>query len=255
MGAVTTTDDLLTSVESLVPVLTVGLHEVVRQASHTCRERGIVLERIWTAYVALFGRVLTEMKALLDEQRRKTHALDGELGEVYRELERLRHDHPQHLKDLITHLEDDYKAIQTHLEDTLNDREEENNKLSSQHKAHIADVSHWYPHFSVYQNSTLKNALPTEAAGHLQAAGTSPEVAIADDFKRMVAAFPPDTRRAVGRNLSHVFDDHSAADEATLEALKADLAERTAEVAAMQQKVRELEETRAQLLVSAEVSR
>ena len=38
MGAVTTTDDLLTSVESLVPVLTVGLHEVVRQASHTCRE-------------------------------------------------------------------------------------------------------------------------------------------------------------------------------------------------------------------------
>ena len=35
------------------------------------------------------------------------------------------------------------------------------------------------------------------------------QVAIAEDFKRMVAAFPPETRRTVGKQLSHIFQDGS----------------------------------------------
>ena len=49
LGEFTTTDDLLQSAERLVPILTIGLHEVVRQASHSCAERGAVLEKVRAA--------------------------------------------------------------------------------------------------------------------------------------------------------------------------------------------------------------
>merc|ERR1719436_1057582 len=79
-------EDLTKIVEELVPVLSIGLHEVVRQVTQHCLERGVVLEKIWRTYVELFERALNDTRALLCRHKEKTARVEAELNRTRREL-------------------------------------------------------------------------------------------------------------------------------------------------------------------------
>eukprot|EP00920_Eleutheroschizon_duboscqi_P028035 GHVT01068494.1.p1 GENE.GHVT01068494.1~~GHVT01068494.1.p1 ORF type:complete len:175 (-),score=32.00 GHVT01068494.1:3049-3573(-) len=68
--------DLTAAVDELVPLLSIGLNEAVRQVSHHCAERGLVIEKIWSTYVELFDRVLSEMRRT--HERHKIKAKSGQ---------------------------------------------------------------------------------------------------------------------------------------------------------------------------------
>merc|ERR1719271_2342138 len=95
-----TKEDLSDAVEELVPFLSIGLHEIVRQVTHHCVERGVVLEKIWRPYVELFDRVLKEMKASLRLHKSRTQRVQEDLDLTNTELEDVRQKHPQQMKKL-----------------------------------------------------------------------------------------------------------------------------------------------------------
>ncbi|CAE8713240.1 unnamed protein product, partial [Polarella glacialis] len=77
-------------VEELVPILSIGLNEIVRQVSQHCLERGLVLEKIWRTYVELFERALADARATLKKQKERTSKLEAELVRIQNELEELK---------------------------------------------------------------------------------------------------------------------------------------------------------------------
>ncbi|CAE8641517.1 unnamed protein product, partial [Polarella glacialis] len=83
-------EDLTRAVEELVPILSIGLNEIVRQVSQHCLERGLVLEKIWRTYVELFERALADARATLKRQKERTSKLEAELVRIQNELEELK---------------------------------------------------------------------------------------------------------------------------------------------------------------------
>merc|ERR1719401_2652858 len=94
-------EDLARAVEDLVPILSVALHEIVRQVTHHCTERGLVLEKIWQTYVSLFNRVLHEMQASLKSEQEKTTTIHAVLLKTRKELEGLKKSHPDQMQNVI----------------------------------------------------------------------------------------------------------------------------------------------------------
>merc|ERR1719499_1239032 len=87
-------EQLVKTIEDLIPILSVALHEIVRQVTHHCSERGRALEKLWKTYVELFHRVLRQMKKSQAEQKERTAEVRGRLSAAKQELADLRRGHP-----------------------------------------------------------------------------------------------------------------------------------------------------------------
>merc|ERR1719277_2914562 len=88
-------DEILAkAIEELVPLLSIGLHEIVRQVTQHCLERGVVLEKIWRTYVELFERALSETKASLKRHTERTGRVEEQLSRAREDLSELQSKHP-----------------------------------------------------------------------------------------------------------------------------------------------------------------
>lgn len=222
-------EGLAQAVEDLVPILSVALHEIVRQVTHHCPERGTVLENIWTTYVELFDRVLQQMRSSLREQKLKTHEVVHQLSEAKRSLRRLRKEHPERLRAVIEELESKFMNKQRDIHAKIHEAENENTRLKEELRTHQRLMDVWYPGFVLYQDSHIKKLVPQFSGRRLvmqqhSAAATvnslqemgladeeaeddlQPEVAVAEDFKRLLAVLPPEQRRMIGQELAPVMD-------------------------------------------------
>lgn len=207
-------EDLAQAVEELVPILTVALHEIVRQVTHYCVERGVVLEKIWRTYVELFDRVLKEMHTSLRIHKERTTEVQEVLRQAQTELETLRKNHPHQMQKVIAELEGRFTTRQKELESDLRAREKDNQALTLELRSHHTAIESWYPEFHVYQNSYIKNNIPNydpkQKVQHRSSRGghghgedeKSPELAMAEDFKRLLAALAPDKRKIIGKELA-----------------------------------------------------
>lgn len=209
---VTGKEDLARAVEDLVPILSIALHEIVRQVMHHCVERGAVLEKIWRTYVELFDRVLMEMQVALGKEKNKTVELHQVLLDTRHELDSLKKSHPEQVQNVIADLEEQFTENQKKIEEDLAQCEDENTKLKQELRTHHTELELWYPSFPLYQDSHLKNSIPQYSHHGQNARGankrededTPPEVTIAEDFKRLLAVLAPDKRQAIGQELTSV---------------------------------------------------
>jgi predicted nucleic acid-binding Zn-ribbon protein len=219
-------EDLARAVEDLVPILSVALHEIVRQVTHHCIERGSVLEKIWRTYVELFDRVLREMQAALKKEKQKTYEIHGVLMGTRSELEGLRNSHPEQMQNVISDLESQFTEKQKRVEEELQQCEEENHRLKQELRTHHNELELWYPSFPMYQDSYLKNHIP-QYSHQSQSRSTMlgpkkgdqdeevpAEVAIAEDFKRLLAVLAPEKRQAIGKELTYVLKTASVVTKA-----------------------------------------
>ncbi|CAE7369944.1 eryA, partial [Symbiodinium pilosum] len=105
---------------------------------------------------------------------------------------------------------------QRNYEQDLQEAEEENLSAKTAIRTQHRELENWYPGFAHYQDSFVKNLLPqTEHNGSTAKAmfkesavaeDAAPEVAMAEDFKRLLAALPPDKRKVIGKDLMGLID-------------------------------------------------
>eukprot|EP00427_Karlodinium_veneficum_P019662 CAMPEP_0169131144 /NCGR_PEP_ID=MMETSP1015-20121227/38093_1 /TAXON_ID=342587 /ORGANISM="Karlodinium micrum, Strain CCMP2283" /LENGTH=408 /DNA_ID=CAMNT_0009195391 /DNA_START=40 /DNA_END=1262 /DNA_ORIENTATION=- len=188
--------DLPRMVDELVPILSIGLHEVVRQVTHHCLERGVVLEKIWRTYVELFERALAETRALLRYHKARTQRVDTELVRTAGELTDIQQRHPEQIEKLSKTLANKFTQRQEELEDQLKTVRHENNVLMQHLAEHSNNVKAWFPLFDYYKHSSYRATL--QNTGAAMPSATTPEARIAADFKRILTAMPVDGRRRVG---------------------------------------------------------
>lgn len=252
-------EDLARAVEDLVPILSVALHEIVRQVTHHCIERGVGLEKIWRTYVELFDRVLSQMQDALLAQKSKALEAQNVLAGAREELQGLRKSHPEQMHRVIAELEEKFSTRQQEFEDALKQAEEDNIRLKQELRTHHRELEMWYPSFGLYRESYIKNHIPQftryaklptnktadnnsqnpssgalnptvpEFRGRRPSAASprhsmlvdpsqvaqlqegaepefEPEVAIAEDFKRLLAVLAPEKRKGIGKELSFIMD-------------------------------------------------
>eukprot|EP00928_Gymnodinium_smaydae_P053128 TRINITY_DN37190_c0_g1_i1.p1 TRINITY_DN37190_c0_g1~~TRINITY_DN37190_c0_g1_i1.p1 ORF type:complete len:489 (+),score=114.43 TRINITY_DN37190_c0_g1_i1:112-1578(+) len=193
-------DEGSTALEELVPILSVALHEMVRQVTHQCVERGTVLEKIWRTYVELFDRVLRQLRQSVIAERLRAAEVADALSAVRRELGARRKEHPQQLHRVITELESTFAQRQKSFEEELITAETENYKLKEDLRTHQKELELWYPYYPLYKESYVKGNVP-QVSGHRHTRSQenmAPEVAVAEDFKRLLAVLAPDKRKLIG---------------------------------------------------------
>mmetsp|Transcript_44188 Transcript_44188/g.140764 ORF Transcript_44188/g.140764 Transcript_44188/m.140764 type:complete len:416 (-) Transcript_44188:161-1408(-) len=233
--------DLIKTVEELVPVLSIGLHELVRQVTQHCLERGVVLEKIWRTYVELFDRVLRQMQESLRSQKQKTQEVQRVLQSAREDLQEVRRQHPKDMHRVISELEAKFTRHQQDSEDALNAADARNKELKEQLRKQHKELELWYPGFHFYQDSYIRNHIPNQTRATLakranittmqekaESLGTSSEaenedipteVAIAEDFKRLLAVLAPDKRRTIGKELAVVLEGPSKAARSAVAAI------------------------------------
>jgi len=231
-------DEFAKTVEDLVPILSIALHEIIRQVMHHCSERGLALERIWRTYVELFQRVLQQLQESIQYQKERTADAQTKLQEITKELRALKKSHPEQMHRLISDLEVRFTERQSVFEEELKSAEQENNVLKNQLRSQHRDAEMWYPGFLSYQDSYIRNLIPqhtAKAARRTSSVGQDgqtssevprsmaqrrsvlvqdqqpasempPEVAIAEDFKRLLTVFATDKRRLIGQELVDLID-------------------------------------------------
>uniref|UniRef100_A0A0G4IBC1 Uncharacterized protein n=1 Tax=Chromera velia CCMP2878 TaxID=1169474 RepID=A0A0G4IBC1_9ALVE len=195
--------DLSQAVEDLVPLLSMGLHELVRQVAHHCVERGVVLEKIWRTYVELFDRVLKELKAALFHHKARTRKAQEELETVTNELEEARTKHPQQMQRLISTLENKFSQRQQELEEQLKYREQENATLTLKLREVLNDLDLYFPCFAMYKSAPMTAKLQTGKSRPAPENATVDE-AIVEDFKRILNTLVPEKRKKIGQKLQYV---------------------------------------------------
>lgn len=188
-------EHLTNAVEELVPVLSIGLNEIVRQVSQHCLERGLVLEKIWRTYVDLFERALSESRAALRKQKERTARSETELGRLRAELEDLKQKHPEQLERLSTTLSGKFSQRQEELVQQLMNIRGESRALRVHFDEQFAKLESWFPLFPKYRDSKYRRSLP-RVANNVAPVGP-PELKLAADFKRILGSLPPDSRRRV----------------------------------------------------------
>lgn len=193
-------ENLTKVVEELVPVLSIGLHELVRQVTQHCLERGVVLEKIWRTYVELFERALNETRASLKRHRERTGRVEAELRRTRDEFEQLRQRHPEQIDKLSKTLAGKFAQRQEELEMQLKTLRIENSVLQQHLKEQGASVQLWFPLFRKYKESRYRKQLMN--APHPAQSSTQPEARIAADFKRILGVLPSEGRRRVGFYIS-----------------------------------------------------
>jgi len=183
-------------VDELVPLLSLGLHELTRQVTQKCAERGVILEKIWRTYVELFDRALAETRELLRFHKQRTWRVEDALKRASSELEAAQRTHPLQIEKLSTTLSSKFMQRQEELEGLLKSVRKENSYLREVVKDHVNSTRSWFPRFDDYSKSSIHDML-VGACPELPAT-TTPESRIAADFKRILLAMPADARRRVG---------------------------------------------------------
>jgi len=189
-------EQLSKAIEDLVPILSIGLHETVRQVSQHCLERGVVLEKIWRTYVELIERALAETRAALRRHKEKSARVEADLQRTRRELADLQEKHPEQIAKLSNTLAGKFAQRQEELEDQLKSVGLENQALSQHLREQGASLYSWFPLFTKYKDSKYRKSLAQRAPE--QVTGGSPEARLAADFKRILTTMPADGRRRVG---------------------------------------------------------
>lgn len=198
------------SMEELVGTLSVAIREVSRQVTHHCPERGKALDRIWRTYVELFDRVMCSMRGLLAAQRRKTARAQGRLAWLRDELKGLRKSHPEDMHSVISGLEESFSHEQKLLEERLKKAQEEGMRLKHELRVQHREIEAWFPSFGMFQDSLLRHQLSflgrASEARKRSVDDISPDVAIAEDFKRLLSAIGPEKRKEMGQELASVIE-------------------------------------------------
>mmetsp|Transcript_42317 Transcript_42317/g.131658 ORF Transcript_42317/g.131658 Transcript_42317/m.131658 type:complete len:258 (-) Transcript_42317:16-789(-) len=211
-------EDLIRTVEELVPILSIGLHEVVRQVTQHCLERGVVLEKIWRTYVELFERALGETRASLKRNKEKTMRVQADLARARAELSELQERHPEQIEKLSKMLERKFVKRKEEITDLLRSTSQENAALRRHLAEQHTSVATWFPHFANYKDSTYRQQLHVEKG--IQPSATSVEARLAADFRRILRAMPPEGRRRVGFFVSSLLGLRSRMPYDTVEALQ-----------------------------------
>mmetsp|Transcript_44512 Transcript_44512/g.70776 ORF Transcript_44512/g.70776 Transcript_44512/m.70776 type:complete len:400 (+) Transcript_44512:60-1259(+) len=190
-------EDLSKTVQELVPILSIGLNEVVRQVSQHCLERGVVLEKIWRTYVELFEESLSEAREALRRQKEKTAKCEAELQRIRDEATELKAKHPAQLEKLKQTLTTKFDQRQNELVQQLTNARGENRALKIHLEEQTAKQSAWFPLFSMYKDSKFRRALLGKAGADLPKNATV-EARLGADFRRILSSLPPDVRRRIG---------------------------------------------------------
>jgi len=195
-GSTSEDGNLSQVVDELIPILSIGLHEVVRQVTQHCLERGVVLEKIWRTYVELFERALSETRGLLRFHKSRSMRVHEEHARVDHELRSVTQRHPEQIEKLSKTLLNKFVQRQEELEEQLRSLKHENTVLKQHLDEHTNSVTAWFPLFRIYKTSmyhaTLMSTVPAVPVN------TTPESRIAADFKRIITALPVEGRRRVG---------------------------------------------------------
>lgn len=211
--------DLSGAVEELVPVLSIAFHETVRQVTHHCFERGIVLEKIWRTYVELFSRALTETRAALKRHKESTAQIEARLADTRQELANLQEKHPNQIAKLTRTLGGKFQQRQEELEEQLKYRQRENVAMQQHHKEQKASVRSWFPNFDQYQDSPHR--LELARIKPCVPAAMTPEAGVAADFHRILSALPEQAQRRIGLLVASPLGlRHGVHDHITVEALE-----------------------------------
>eukprot|EP00929_Paragymnodinium_shiwhaense_P119422 TRINITY_DN9131_c0_g1_i1.p1 TRINITY_DN9131_c0_g1~~TRINITY_DN9131_c0_g1_i1.p1 ORF type:complete len:377 (+),score=67.04 TRINITY_DN9131_c0_g1_i1:133-1263(+) len=184
------------AVEELVPILSIGLHEVVRQVTQHCLQRGVVLEKIWRTYVELFERALGETRTTLMRHREKAARLEAELDNTKRDLAELKEKHPEQIEQLSRTLTAKFSQRKHELSEQLRVVKTENNALEEHLRTQAVNHKTWFPLFDTYKDSSLREAL--SKVGPVQAPQQTPEARLAADYRRILGAMTAESRRRVG---------------------------------------------------------
>mmetsp|Transcript_39732 Transcript_39732/g.84809 ORF Transcript_39732/g.84809 Transcript_39732/m.84809 type:complete len:576 (-) Transcript_39732:122-1849(-) len=239
LGVGAAKEELARALEDLVPILSTALHEIVRQVTHHCAERGIALEKIWRTYVELFDRVLHQLQDALRVQKRRTTEALGVLEKERQALQDVRDQHPQAMHKAIADLEAQFTSRQQEAETALKEVGEANAELKQELRLQHHELDVWVPGFHLYRDSYIRGHIPTTSRPKLQvrqspeaeqppkepadgespagkAAGAAeagaeeeevaPEVAIAEDFKRLLAVLAPEKRTLIGKELAFIME-------------------------------------------------
>jgi hypothetical protein len=249
-------EDFTRTVEDLVPILSVAVHEVGRQVTHHCSERGRALDKIWRTYVELFNRVLLQMQETAQMQKQKTAEVQNRLNNTNGEYKALRKSHPDRVHKIISDLEMKYSARQKTYEDELTQAEEENVELKQMLRDHHRELEIWFPGFTQYQDTYIKNLLPQYASSgkrvvnlrqaRLSTVKTSedvmPEVSIAEDFKRLLAVLAPEKRKILGQELAGLVETSNTPKQPVARQDSEDEEDKLQQLEVLQAEVREQEE-------------
>lgn len=217
--------DLSQAVKDLVPILSVGVHEIVRQVMHHCFERGVVLDKLWKAYVDVFNRVLRSMQLSLGMAEHSKSKVEGVHSAARDDLEELKRAHPEQMHKVIMDLEAQFTSNMRDIEDQLINLSQENEHLQKEHRKCSRELDIWYPNFRLYQSSYINTKIPhyTEHPSgahqyrHGKASGKADddsdgesgvvaEVLVAEDFKRLLTVLTPDKRRYIGLEMADVLN-------------------------------------------------
>jgi len=232
-------EDLTKAVEELVPVLSIGLNEIVRQVSQHCLERGLVLEKIWRTYVELFERALAESREALHRQKERTAKYEVQLAHINNELEDLKAKHPAQLEKLSQTLTGKFTQRQQELQTQLSNIRGESRALKLHLDEQTQKLGNWFPLFPKYKDSVLRKNL-FNRPGVTQLA-TAAELKLAADIRRILEAVPPDVRRRIGFFISSLLGYRgSALSASTAEVLQERKATNVTKLAELEEKLRKL---------------
>mmetsp|Transcript_55239 Transcript_55239/g.131680 ORF Transcript_55239/g.131680 Transcript_55239/m.131680 type:complete len:453 (-) Transcript_55239:256-1614(-) len=236
--------DLSDAISDLVPILSVAMHEIHRQVMHHCPERGSALQKLWLTYETLFANVLAQMKTSLEVQKKSKEKVQQDLEDVKRELQELNREHPRNMQRIISELEAKYRSRNVEVDQEMEFYERDNENLKQQYRNRVRELDLWFPGFGMYQDSYIKSLVPQPMNVARQRASLGPatmgptlsmisqislkgdeehrgpEVAIAEDFKRLLAILSPEKRRLIGSELVSSFGT-SYAQQGTAEADRA----------------------------------
>lgn len=191
-------EDLNKAIEELVPILSIGFNELVRQVTQQCLERGVVLEKIWCTYVELFETTLVGTRATLRKQKEKSRRVEAELLRTRKYVAQLREEHPKQIKKLMVSLESKFTQRQEDAQEQLRSLNAVNVSLQKQMRLFGSSVMAWFPHFEMYRSAMGKAGLQTTS----HPSGDSPEAYIAADFHRILSGMPSESRRCIGYYIS-----------------------------------------------------
>lgn len=231
-------------VDELVPILSIGLHEVVRQVTQHCLERGVVLEKIWRTYVELFERALAETRALLRFHKDRSLRVQEEHERMKQELKTVRQRHPDQIEKLSKTLLGKFTQRQEELEEQLRSLRHENSVLKLHLQEHKKSIKAWFPLFDIYKNSAYRNTLL--ASSPTPPSSTAPEARLAADFKRVITAMPEEARRRVGFFVSSLLGlrGTDVSDPDTVESLTEQRDHNAWQIDRLQQRIKELRSAR-----------
>lgn len=232
-------------VDELIPILSIGLHEVVRQVTQHCLERGVVLEKIWRTYVELFERALSETRGLLRFHKSRSMRVHEEHARVEHELRSVETRHPEQIEKLSKTLLNKFVQRQEELEEQLRNLKHENTVLKQHLTEHTNSVTAWFPLFRIYKTSSHNATLMSTLAA--VPTNTTPESRIAADFKRIITALPVEGRRRVGLFVSTLLGLRStevaeAEDDETEESLEEQKEHNAWDIDRLQKRILELKE-------------